>query len=291
MRRGSPNPPKKISDAELESMRPHVIDEKLAERVEWVERIQREPDPGVGLPPKQAETVRQRQLNRLESAVAEVDRLRAALPPEPDQYPATRKKQRELNRRAIENAPRPEAERKAMREMQESMHKQQHEREAKSKLARLKDRRKHPPDPRASSVFAALVSSDWLAESLERKLRSGIRVFGDSGESMLRDDEYITSRILEASDIAVLFLASKAIAQGGLLSASTPADRGLHTLDDVAGSLSRLRRNDLLTVKGEGERTWRVGWGERAIRTARDAGVTPLPAVLTEPVEEILTRS
>jgi hypothetical protein len=58
----------------------------------------------------------------------------------------------------------------------------------------------------------------------------------------------------------------------------------------MAGSLSRLRRNDLLTVKGEGERKWRVGWGERAIRTARDAGVTPLPS-LHEPVEEILSRS
>ena len=76
-----------------------------------------------------------------------------------------------------------------------------------------------------------------------------------------------------------------------MFSASTLADRGLNTLTDVAGSLSRLRRNDVLTVKGEGERKWRVGWGERAIRTARDAGVTPLPAVLTEPVEEILTRS
>jgi len=122
-------------------------------------------------------------------------------------------------------------------------------------------------------------------------LRSGIRVYGDSGERILPDDEYITTRILEAQDVAVLFLAAKAIEEGGLFSASTPADRGLNTLTDVAGSLSRLRRNDVLTVKGEGERKWRVGWGERAIRTARDAGVTPLPAVLTEPVEEILTRS
>src|SRR6187200_2883476 len=112
MRRGSPNPPKRISDSELESMRPHVIDEKLAERVEWAERIQREPDPGVGLPPKEAETARQRQLKRLENAVGEVDRLRAALPPEPDQFPVTRARQRVLNRRAIDNFPRSEAEKK-----------------------------------------------------------------------------------------------------------------------------------------------------------------------------------
>ena len=192
MRRGSPNPPKRISDSELESMRPHVIDEKLAERVEWAERIQREPDPGAGLPPKEAETARQRQLTRLENAVGEVDRLRAALPREPDQFPKTRARQRVLNRRAIDNFPRSEAEKKGMRERHEAMLAQQHQRETRGKLRKLADRRKHPPDPRASSVLAALVSSDWLAEALERKLRSGIRVYGESGERILPDDEYKT---------------------------------------------------------------------------------------------------
>ena len=292
MRRASPNPPKKISDAELEAMKPHVIDEKLAERVEWVERIQREPDPGAGLPPKKAATVRQRHLNRLQSAVAEVDRLAKALPPEPDaRWITTERRKRVLNRKAIQNAPRSEEERKGMRELHEGMAEQARKREQKRKLHKPSDRRRHPRDPKATSVLAALVASDWLAEALERKLRSGIRVLGDSGERMLRDDEYITTRILEASDIAVLFLASKAIEDGGLLSASTPADRGLNTLGDVAGSLSRLRRNDVLTVKGEGERKWRVGWGERAVRTARDAGVKVLPPVVEEPAEGVLTRS
>ena len=291
MRRGSPNPPKRISDSELESMRPHVIDEKLAERVEWAERIQREPDPGVGLPPKQAETARQRQLTRLENAVGEVDRLRSALPPEPDQYPATRAKQRRLNRRAIDSAPRSESEKRGMRERHEAMLAQEHEREAKSKLRKLADRRKHPPDPRAANVLAAVVSSDFLKDALERKLRSGIRVLEDGVVRELADDQYMAVRVFEASDVAVIYLSALAIEEGGLLSASEPADRGLLTLENVAESLSRLSRNGILTVKREGQRSWRIGWGQRARTIAEKAGVKTLPPVVKEPVAEILTRS
>jgi hypothetical protein len=98
-------------------------------------------------------------------------------------------------------------------------------------------------------------------------------------------------RVFEASDVAVLFLAGKAIEAGGLLAAGEPADRGLMSLDDVAGALSRLSRNGLLTVRREGERRWRVSWGERAIKIARTAGVKVLPPVVEEPVAEILTRS
>ena len=107
----------------------------------------------------------------------------------------------------------------------------------------------------------------------------------------LGDDQFITCRVFEAQDVAGLYLAALAIEEGGLFSASTPADRGLHSLGDAAGSLGRLRMNKILTVKREGERKWRVGWGERAIRIAAKAGVKVLPPVVTEPVEEILTRS
>lgn len=291
MRRGSPNPPKKISDAELESMRPHVIDEKLAERVEWVERIQREPDPGAGLPAKQAATARQRQLNRLENAVSEVHRLRSALPPEPDQHAGTRKKQRILYRRAIDAAPRSEEERKGMRELHEGMAEQARKREQKSKLHKLADRRKNPPDPRASSTLAAVLTSDFLKDAVERKLRSGLRVVEDGVVRELADDQFITTRVLEPVDVSVLYLAAISIEAGGLLAPSEPADRGLHELRDVADSLKRLSWAGLLTVKREHDRRWRVGWGKRAVKIARKAGVTPLPAVPKAEPEGVLTRS
>jgi hypothetical protein len=266
------------------------IADRAAEHQQWLDRLANQPDPGAGKSAKEAGAAREKHLQSIEKVATEVDRLEGAIKHDPS-APTASHRNYKMKRAAVDAAPRSEKELNALHASHAAMRAQEHERETRSKLARLKDRRKHPPDPRAASVFAALVSSPWLAEALERKLRSGIRVYGDGGEQMLRDDEYITSRILEAQDVAVLFLASKAIEEGGLFSASTPADRGLNTLGDVAGSLSRLRRNDVLTVRREAERKWRVGWGERAIRTARDAGVTPLPSVLHEPVEEILTRS
>ena len=101
----------------------------------------------------------------------------------------------------------------------------------------------------------------------------------------------MTVRVFEPQDVAVLYLAALAIEEGGMLSSSTPADRGLHSLSDASGSLGRLRMNKILTVKREGERKWRVGWGERAIEIARKAGVEKVPSVLHEPVEGVLTRS
>jgi hypothetical protein len=92
----------------------------------------------------------------------------------------------------------------------------------------------------------------------------------------------VTTRVLEAEDVAVLYLAALAIEEGGSFSARTPADRGLHTLGDVAVSLRRLRMNNLLTVQREAERRWRVGWGSRARSIAEKAGVKTLPLVIEE---------
>jgi hypothetical protein len=272
-------------------MRPHEVDQKLAERLEWVERIEREPDPGEGLPAKKAATARARHLNRLESAVAEVDRLAKALPPEPDPHAGTRKRQRELKRRAIETAPRSESEKEMAREHREIAIAKQHERETQSKLARLKDRRRNPPDPRASSVLAAVVSSDFLAEALELKLRSNIRLVTDGVVRDLADDEYVSVRLLEPRDLSVLYLAALSIEQGGLLAAGEPANRGLHELHDVGGSLQRLGWTGLLAVRREADRRWRVSWGERAIKIAAQAGVKILPSVVEESTEGVLTRS
>ena len=271
MRRASPSPPTRISDAQLEKMRPHKIDEKLAEHVEWVERMEREPDPGKGLPAKEAETARQPQLKRLESAVGEVDRLRAALPPEPDQFPATHEQERILNRRAIDSYPRSESERKGLRERHEALLAEQHERETKSKLRKLADRRKHPGDPRAASVLAAVISSDFLKDALERKLRSGIRVREDGVVRELADDQYMSVRILEASDVAVIYLSALAMKEGGLLAASEPADRGLITLEDIPESLdaSEPQRHPDRQTRGRAKVACRVG---RALNQDRGQG-------------------
>lgn len=158
------------------------------------------------------------------------------------------------------------------------MREQERNREAKGELAKLKDRRKHPPDPKASSVLAAVLTSDFVKDAVERKLRAGIVWMEDGRSRQLADAEYMTVRVFEPQDVAVLYLAALAIEEGGMLSPSTPADRGLHSLGDAAGSRGRLRMNKILTVKRESsDRRWRVGWGERAIKIAAQAGVKILP--------------
>ena len=52
---------------------------------------------------------------------------------------------------------------------------------------------------------------------------------------------------------------------------------GLLTSQNVGESLSRLSRNGILTVKREGQRSWRIGWGQRARTIAEKAGVKTLP--------------
>ena len=196
-----------------------------------------------------------------------------------------------MNRAAVDSAPRSEAEIEGMRKTHEAMREQERKRETQSKLASLKDRRKHPPDPKASSVLAAVLTSDFVKDALARKLRSGITWIEDGVPRELGDDQFITCRVFEAQDVAVLYLAALAIEEGGLFSASTPADRGLHSLGDAAGSLGRLRMNKILTVQREGDRRWRVGWGERASSIAKKMGVQNLPAAPKAEPEEVLTRS
>jgi hypothetical protein len=111
------------------------------------------------------------------------------------------------------------------------------------------------------------VSSDFLKDGLERKLRSGIRVLEDGVVRELADDQYMTTRVFEAQDVAVIYLAAISIEQGGLVAAGEPADRGLMSLGNVANSLGRLSRNGLLTVKQEVERKWRVAWGSGQSRS------------------------
>jgi len=121
------------------------------------------------------------------------------------------------------------------------------------------------------------MSSRFLADALERRLRNDILVVEEGRERRVPKGAFVNARVLEAKDVAVLYLAAVTIEDGGLLRTHEP-DRGLSTLADVPGSLRNLRVNGLLDVTRDGN-TWRVGWGERARTIAKDASVVRSPAV------------
>ena len=69
-------------------------------------------------------------------------------------------------------------------------------------------------------------------------------------------------------------LSTHARAPSGCSSASdVSVDHGLRELHDVTSTLRRLRLAGLVEATSEGEFRWRVRWGERALRIAREAGV------------------
>jgi hypothetical protein len=81
----------------------------------------------------------------------------------------------------------------------------------------------------------------------------------------------VNARIIELEDVAVLFVVSLAISDGGLLPLHDP-DRGLSTISNVPGSLARLRQNALVDAERDSA-VWRLSWGKRALEIAREAGV------------------
>jgi hypothetical protein len=104
-----------------------------------------------------------------------------------------------------------------------------------------------------------------------RRLRDHVIVVENGKERSLPRGEFVNTRVLELEDVAALFVVGVSIEAGGLLRASEP-DRGLSTLSNVGGSLSRLQRAGLIEAQRDGN-AWIVGWGKRALDIAAKAGV------------------
>ena len=120
------------------------------------------------------------------------------------------------------------------------------------------------------------VPDEHLADALELRLRDNVLLLEDGRGRHVQPGQAARVRVLEAEDVAVLYIVSVTIEQGGLLRLSEP-DRGLKNVADVQASLSRLRRNGLIEFETDGA-AWRCRWGKRALNIAREAGVDVRPA-------------
>jgi hypothetical protein len=266
-------------------MRPHKIDEKVAEHEQWLERLKRQPDPGQGLVPREAEKARQTHLKHIEGTVGELERLRSALPPEPDQYPATRAKQRVLNRRAIDAYPRSEAEVEGMRRSHEAMREQEHQRGVKSKIQALTEKRKlGPGHPQAASIVAAVMADPEILDDMHHRLRE-------------TKDGYHAFRALDIEDVGVLCTILHLLSEQGSvrvkgLTAGSNVrfdDAELPRLRDLGAVLIHLRKNGWLDVRVEsGDGLY--SYGPKVRKIAKRWGIKLAPPVKAEP-EGVLTRS
>jgi hypothetical protein len=114
------------------------------------------------------------------------------------------------------------------------------------------------------------VSGSFLADAIELRVRDDIVVIENGRERRIPPGEFVNVRVIELEDVAVLYAVTLTIEGGGLLRPHEP-DRGL-AMSNLPVSLNRLRRNGLIEAARDGN-AWRVSWGKRALRIARDAGV------------------
>jgi hypothetical protein len=254
--------------------------DQLGETDAWIERVGAR-DPGANLPPSEAQRARSEQLSELEIHATEADRLSAALdiivrddPQRTTEATMRDKFRRSVLRKAISEGQTPEDD-AFHAKLREEIAARDRERQARKKVAQLAEKRRQPPDPRARSVAAALFSDPWLASAVEKRLRDNVIVIEDGKERHVLSGEFMRVRILEPEDIVVLYTVALVIEEGGFLRLGEP-DRGLSTLSNVPASLARLQRNSLIEAERNGN-TWRVSWGTRARKIAREAGVS-IPA-------------
>jgi hypothetical protein len=275
MRRpNQPTPPKAMSDSELATARVDQIESRRAEHEAWVARIAQS-DPGRRLPPAQAQEARQEQLNDLERHIGESERLAIAAELRESQEREHSGLGRKLRRAGLVKAAADDvAMKKFHEEMRAARLEQEREREAKAKIAEIADKRKHPADPRAASILAAVMSSGELYEALTRRWREVDGV----DETGKRITAMSVEPVLDVLDVGLLGTVMHLLSQRNpvIISANHggtwPAWSDLPRFADLLERIGHLAANQWLTITADGSDR-AVTYGPAALRVARDAGV------------------
>jgi hypothetical protein len=277
LRRPGQEPPKRMSDIELEKARPDQVEKKIREHARFFEHLDRRPDPGSGLSPLQAAPARERHLAELDGQLNEIDRLETALAPiSAEEKRRLSPKTLLFNRRAVERAPRSEEERKSLAEMYAGMRKQEAAREARKKLAKLKEKRQSPPDPRAESIIGALFADDFLYDGLRRITRENVEVVGDFGH---RQTVTATDVLFDLEDVGIALALLHLLEETGSVLIRDAAMNGLwpegSALPPVQGLARRVRHlaaNGIFALSRDGG-TLRVRYGPRTVEIAAQYGI------------------
>jgi hypothetical protein len=237
-----------------------------------VRRLERLPDPGQGHPLGKAKALRDRHLRRLKHATAELEGLReewrAGDPREVERRTVAERILRRARRQAIAEAQRPEDE-KHLREVYLEMQSSQEQRETAHRLEELADRLKHPPDPQATSILAAVMSDSVVLDCIEVKLRP---IDGEQGMTM--------DHVLDAHDLGVLVVMLTLLQErnpvrvdGWAQAARWPKRQPrLAPVENLRASLLELRRVGLLDLRPEGG-TAAVTYGPRTQEIAARWGI------------------
>ena len=266
-----PEPPRVLSDAELEAARPDQLERAVAAQEAWVQRISDAPDPGVGLARADAEKARQKQLAELRRHGDELVRLRVAYEltdPETVRWNAwSERASRMVRRKSIEDAQTDES-RAFHRRLHEALAAEAKERDARRKLADARERRTNRPDPRATTILAAVLADDSLWDAVQIRLRPD------------GNGHFVNEHLLEPREIGVLWTALRLLSERGSFevvgigsTARWPHhDPPLVPVEGLRDALAQLRRQRLLQLRVEGD-TAHVTYGDAVREIAARWGI------------------
>lgn len=271
--RGEGAPPPVMTDAEIAKARSDQLEARRAEHEAHVARIAAT-DPGRSLPPTLAEQAREGQLREIEAHVSESERLATAAGLRAEQERQASGVGRIVRRTGLLKAAADDPDAKEFSaKLREASLAREREQEAKRRIAEIGEKRKHPPDPRARSVAAAVLSDATLYELLTRRLRE-IEGVDELGKRIMSAEP-----VFEYEDIGVLAVALALLSERNPVLISTshvegswPAWSELPPIPKLLERIGHLARNGWLAVSSDsGGRS--VTYGPEALRAAREAGV------------------
>jgi hypothetical protein len=263
--------PRQMTDEQLAQAGPDEIEKRISEHVAAASRLEAADDPGAGLPAKDAARARASHVKQIEKHVTESERLKAAadlLSPEAERQKSLAEKFTRWARGKEIEAATTDEDREFARGLHENLRTQEKERKAKAKLKELEEKRRHPADPRSSSITACvLADSELLFDGLKKKLH-------DTGNG-----EFTADRLFEHEDIAVAYTLlhlleerSEIVILNFSSFGSFPGGELPH-IDKLPERLRHLRANGIFDLKIEGS-TARVRYGPEIRRIAEQWGLS-----------------
>jgi len=260
-------PTAQLSDDELRRLSDRELRKRLRAEGKEFDELLAQGDPGAGLAPKKAEPLREAFIGELEARRAQLDRLEGTLRPDPREVEnrAVAERIADWARRAAARESHAPADDEFIRGLHRGLMKEEIKRETRRKVDAISELRKNPPEPRAASIAAAVLSDPELWDLLHQRLREGVEVVGDFGK---RYEMRTADRILDLGDVSTLFVFLHLLGEHGQVkvgdigAAGHLPDPTLPPIENLRPRLAHLRANGFLAVRVE-DGTAYVGYGER----------------------------
>jgi hypothetical protein len=276
-RKGDSETLKPMTDEQIARARPEEIEKQIAIHAAEAKRIDAG-DPGLGLPRSEAEKARAAQAAAVAAEDAEIERLRAGLEARAPELAAKQHLREQIKSSGIHavarNARRSPEEIEMAKQVQEKARLDA----ARKKLqARRKKALAPPPDPRAASIAAAVLSDASLLDNMRRRMREAEQIT----EFGRRETVVSSDPVLELEDAGVVLIVMQLLQEGPEIlirdwgaGGRWPEDSDLPPVPRLSNRLAHLAANGYLSIRSDGSGGCSISYGSRAREIAERWGIT-----------------